>query len=71
MTNLLKPSMLALALVVQSCNQVTGAGPEANKPGKPGKPTPTQASEVDPGLALGGLTLLAGVLIVMRGRRRR
>ncbi len=33
--------------------------------------TPVNAPEVDPTLALGGLTLLAGSLTVVRARRRK
>jgi len=36
---------------------------------KPGNP-PVQAPEVDPASAMAGLTLLAGGLAVLRGRRR-
>ena len=72
MISFLRPSMLALALVAQSCNQAPNTGSNTNQPGTPPKkPTPTQASEVDPSLALGGLTLLAGALTVMRTRRRK
>jgi hypothetical protein len=73
MITFLRPTMLALVLVAQSCNQVPSTGSAPNQPGAPPKkPTnPTQASEVDPGLALGGLTLLAGALTVVRARRRR
>ncbi|HEY9127859.1 MAG TPA: LPXTG cell wall anchor domain-containing protein [Acidobacteriaceae bacterium] len=70
MTNLLKPSILAFALALHACNTVPGTpGNSAGAPGKPGKPT--QASEVDPGMALAGLTLLAGTLTVLRVRRRK
>jgi LPXTG-motif cell wall-anchored protein len=70
MTNLIKPSILAFALALHACNLVPGGGP-AN-PGGPTTPhKPTQASEVDPGMALAGLTLLAGALTVLRVRRRK
>lgn len=70
MINLLKPSMLAFVLVLHACNYVPST---SGTPGttKPSKPTPTQAAEVDPGLALGGLTLLAGALTVLRVRRQK
>jgi hypothetical protein len=34
-------------------------------------PTPTAAPEIDPGMAAGALTLLAGGLAMVRGRRRK
>lgn len=34
-------------------------------------PTPVNAPEIDPASAMSGLTLLAGGLVVLRGRRRR
>jgi LPXTG-motif cell wall-anchored protein len=72
MTNLLKPSMLAFVLVLHTCNAYSGNPGGAGGIGTPGKPTtPVQASEVDPSLALGGLTLLAGALTVLRARRRK
>lgn len=71
MTNLLKPAMLAFVLALHACNYVSSSSDAPGGPTKPGKPTPTQASEVDPGLALGGLTLLAGALTVLRVRRRK
>lgn len=33
-------------------------------------PTPVNAPEIDPASAISGLTLLAGALAVLRGRRR-
>jgi LPXTG-motif cell wall-anchored protein len=69
MTNLLKPAMLAFVLVLHTCNYVPGTSGTPGGTTKPGKPA--QASEVDPGLALGGLTLLAGALTVLRARRRK
>jgi hypothetical protein len=41
-------------------------------PGIPRRPSsPVKAPEIDPVSAVGGLTLLAGAIIVLRGRRRR
>lgn len=71
MTNLLKPSMLALVLALHTCNTVSGTPGSPGGTTQPTKPPPAQASEVDPGLALGGLTLLAGALTVLRVRRRK
>jgi len=68
MTNLLKPSILAFALALHACNTVSGT-PAPGGPSNPGKPA--QAAEVDPGMAFAGLTLVAGVLTVLRVRRRK
>jgi len=36
----------------------------------PSQPTRTQAPEIDPASAMAGLTMLAGGIAVLRGRRR-
>jgi hypothetical protein len=71
MTNLLKPTVLTLMLAAHGCNYVVGNPSWGNQPPKPGHPAPAQAPEVDPSLAFGGFTLLAGTLMVMRSRRSR
>jgi len=37
---------------------------------KPGNPAPVKAPEIDPASAMAGLTMLAGGLAVLRGRRK-
>jgi hypothetical protein len=71
MTSLIKPTLLTMVLMAQSCNYVVGnhKGGTGTQPSKPGHPV--QAPEVDPSLAMGGLTLLAGMLTVIRSRRSR
>lgn len=69
MTNLLKPSILAFALLLHTCNTVPGTRSNPGGPSSPGKPA--QAAEVDPGVAIAGITLLAGALTVLRARRRK
>ncbi len=63
MKNVFKYSLpvLALALFVSSRAQ-------AKLPGFP--PTHNTAPEVDPALAISGLTLLGGTITVLRSRRR-
>jgi hypothetical protein len=39
-------------------------------PSRPSQPTRTQAPEIDPASAMAGLTMLAGGIAVLRGRRR-
>ena len=39
-------------------------------PSRPSHPSPTQAPEIDPASAMAGLTMLAGGMAVLRGRRR-
>ena len=39
-------------------------------PPKSSQPTSTQAPEIDPASAMAGLTMLAGGIAVLRGRRR-
>ena len=75
MTNTLKRSILALALVA-SANTFAHAGdprrlPPQNPVVTPPRGGPNHAPEVDPNLALGGFTLVAGMLTVLRSRRSR
>lgn len=78
---------LAIAAVVLSAAAgnagavvILGPGPGAGPPGGsppfwgppiPLPPRPVRAPEIDPASALAGLTLLAGGLAVLRGRRER
>jgi hypothetical protein len=39
-------------------------------PSRPSQPSRTQAPEIDPASAMAGLTMLAGGMAVLRGRRR-
>jgi hypothetical protein len=39
-------------------------------PSRPSQPTRTQAPEIDPASAMAGLTMLAGGIAILRGRRR-
>ena len=57
-----KHLLLALLLLLT-------AVPMAHAHKTPPKPEPKTAPEVDPALALSGLTLLAGSLVVARARR--
>ena len=41
-----------------------------NSQSGPSQPTKTQAPEIDPASAMAGLTMLAGGIAVLRGRRR-
>jgi hypothetical protein len=72
MKSMLKYSMLALVLGVGSTT-IAHASPW--DPWDPWKPTPhdppPSAPEVDPGMAISGITLLAGALTVMRSKRRK
>ena len=60
-----KYSLLVLALTL-------GSSIAAHAHYKEGRPqTPPPAPEVDPSLAISGITLLAGTLTVARARRRK
>ncbi|HEX4320737.1 MAG TPA: LPXTG cell wall anchor domain-containing protein [Acidobacteriaceae bacterium] len=63
MKNSLKLSLFALALALV-------ATPRAHARPQPVSPSPRTAPEVDPSLAIGGLTLLGGSLTVLRSRRK-
>jgi LPXTG-motif cell wall-anchored protein len=56
--NLLKYSLVILGLALCTCSTAYGFG-------KPSVP------EVDPSLAIGGLTMLAGAIAVLRIRRKK
>ncbi len=72
MKTLLKYSLLVLVLALTSSTRAHADGWWWNPP-PPDPPPPCNnvAPEVDPSLAIGGLTLLAGTLTVLRSRRRR
>jgi LPXTG-motif cell wall-anchored protein len=59
--DLLKYSVVILALGLSTCTAAFGFG----------KPSGPSVPEVDPSLAIGGLTLLAGSIAVLRIRRKK
>ncbi len=71
MKNFLKYSLLALALTLtfNSSAKAEPRGRDHHEP--PICKEPNTAPEVDPSLAIGGLTLLAGGLTVLRTRRQK
>jgi hypothetical protein len=78
MKNSRKLVMLAFALVLFMSPRAHAFGGRGWNPPPPPPPPPpphgpgcNTAPEVDPGLALGGFTLLGGSLTVMRSRRRK
>jgi hypothetical protein len=72
MINLLKYSTLALAAALSLSTFAHAWDGDHDKHHDPDQPRdPKSAPEVDPSLALGGFTLLAGTLTVVRSRRRR
>jgi hypothetical protein len=64
--NLLKHTLMVLVLALGTCTAANGLVFKKCGTGK-GPPCPTP--EVDPSLAISGLTLLAGTLAVLRVRR--
>lgn len=60
--NLMKYSSVMLGLALATCSAAFGL---AFRQGRPGVP------EVDPSLAIGGITLLAGTIAVLRIRRKK
>jgi hypothetical protein len=44
--------------------------PSFSPPSRPSHSSPAQAPEIDPASAMAGLTMLAGGMAVLRGRRR-
>ena len=74
MTHLLKHSMLALAVALSLTTFAHARDDDRRRhepPPPPACPDPNTAPEVDPSLAIGGLTLLGGTLTVLRARRSR
>jgi hypothetical protein len=72
MKKVLKCSFLGLALAVAA----TAAGHAQNGGGGTSGPgggpiAPHQAPEVDPALAIGGLSLVGGTLAILRAKRRK
>jgi len=66
---------ISLALALMTITGVASADQCFNLLGliticPPSNPPPVQAPEIDPASAMAGLTMLAGGLAVLRGRRR-
>jgi len=73
MKMLLRYSFLALGLAL-GASTAAHADPSWWQPSPnptPNNPSPSEAPEVDPSLALSGLSLVAGTLVVMRSRARK
>jgi hypothetical protein len=74
MKKVLKCSFLGLALAVAATGaahaQNGGGGGTSGPPGG-GPIAPHQAPEVDPALAIGGLSLVGGTIAVLRAKRRK
>jgi hypothetical protein len=66
---MMKYSLLALTLGLV-VSTVASADPWDKKPKKNHDPDTPSAPEVDPGMAMSGLALLAGALTVVRARRK-
>jgi hypothetical protein len=64
----LKYSFLGLALAIGACGAAQ-ADPHHHHDDDPPKREPKKAPEVDPNLAMGGLSLLGGTIAVLRARR--
>jgi LPXTG-motif cell wall-anchored protein len=71
MTYLLKHSTFALAAALSLSTLAHADHKRHEPPPPPDRQDPNTAPEVDPSLALGGLTLLGGTLTVLRSRRSR
>jgi hypothetical protein len=68
----LKYSFLVMALVLGTSSYARADRPFDDPFGNNHKPhQPLSAPEVDPSLAIGGISLLAGTLTVMRAKRRK
>jgi hypothetical protein len=65
---LLKYSLLGLTLTAAASS---AAFADPWKHHDPPKPEPRNAPEVDPSLAISGLSLLGGTLVVLRTQRRK
>lgn len=63
--------MLALVLTVAGSTAAYAKGGDHHHHPDPPSHDPRQAPEVDPNLAIGGFTLLAGSLTVIRARRKK
>lgn len=60
--NLLRYALLMLGFAILLC---------ASAPAALGGPRPPKQPEIDPSLAISGITLLVGSLAVLRGRRKK
>ncbi len=67
----LKYSILALALVAGTSTLAHANGLNASPAKSHPHPIGSTAPEVDPGMAISGLTLLGGALTVLRMKRRK
>lgn len=66
MKKFFKPSLLVLGLALGAVSAAHADPSYWHK-----TPPPATAPEVDPGMAVSGITLLAGTLTVLRARRRK
>ena len=71
MKKLFRYSTIALGLVLGAGALAHAWGDPKPWPHDPGKPAAPSAPEVDPNLAIGGITLVAGALTVMRAGKRK
>jgi hypothetical protein len=76
MKSLLKSGLMTLVLSLGASTLANAHGDRHPAPPPPPPPPPPvcdppSAPEVDPGMAISGLTLLAGTLTVMRASRRK
>jgi hypothetical protein len=71
MNNKLKTSALVLGLVLMSGAPAFAHGRGGTTPPPGGSTTTGAAPEVDPGLAIAGVSFLAGSLAVLRSRLRK
>lgn len=75
MKNILKYALLTTVLALTASSQAHAFGGDHDgakrRPGGQVPGIPNRAPEVDPSLAIGGLTLLGGTLTVLRARRRK
>jgi hypothetical protein len=63
--------VVLLALSASTAIGQSSQGQNGNSPGQNGCAGCVRAPEIDPGEAMGALTLLAGAVTILRGYRRR
>jgi hypothetical protein len=61
--------VIGFVLLMAVAGSALAGGPPHFDPGPPFGPWPFRAPEIDPASAFAGLTMLAGTLAVIRGRR--